>query len=102
MDEQRLPSRQALALQAVPTADHLGGDSEIFGYRLDRVSFADLVARDDSRIGRRIGLLAGSDRDDQTAFGSERKVVEAVGLGNGPRLGVIGARDRGEGFSPLP
>lgn len=52
---------QTVAAQAVPTAKHLGGDSEILGDGLNGVALTDFVADDPAGIRCRVadGVLAG-------------------------------------------
>src|SRR4030088_754584 len=106
-------SGEAAAFQVVPDAKHPGGDSEILGYRLNRIAFANFVVRGGMGVGAGIDLLAGSDWDDETGLGRERRVfriiartaartaVKIVGFGDGLWSRVIGAGDRGQCFSTL-
>src|SRR5882762_4809065 len=106
-------SGEAAAFQVVPDAKHPGGDAKILGYRLNRIAFAYFVVSGGMRVGAGIDLFAGGDWDDETGFGRERRVfriiaraaartaVKIVGFGDGLRSGVIGAGDRGQGFSAL-
>src|SRR5208282_698634 len=54
-----------------------------------------------ARVGAGIALFAGSDGDDQPAFGLERIVIQVVGFGDGLRSRVIGSGDRSQRFSAL-
>ncbi len=87
VQSQHFPSAQAGAAgQAVPAADHLGGDAEVLGYALDGVSLADVVAGNAARVGGSIasGMLADRQRDDQLGIGFEVLVclIEVIGRGN--------------------
>src|SRR5208282_2791886 len=84
------------------------------GYRLYRVAFANFVMGGGSGVGAGVGLLAGSDGDDQTGFGLQRfasilraflrtsgRRVEVVRFGYCFGRGVVGAGDGGQSFSGL-
>ena len=96
---QDFSSRQAAALEAIPSAQHFRGDSKIFGDRLDRISSTHFVPRRGMCVGAGVALLACGDWDDQAAFGLQRIVSQVVGFGDGFRSRVISARDRGQRFS---
>src|SRR5271157_3623706 len=98
---QDFSSGQAAAFDVVPSAQHFRGDAEILGYRLDRIALADFVARGGARVGAGITLLAGGDWNDKAGFGRQRVVIQVVRFGYGFRSGVVGAGDRGQGFSGL-
>src|ERR1700691_4532151 len=55
------------------------------------------------RVSRRIALFSGSDRNNQTAFGSERLGIgiEIVSLRNRLRRSVISASNRSESLAGL-
>src|SRR5208337_3898569 len=93
VDKQNLSSGEAVAFEAVPSPQHLGGDAEIFGYRFNRIPFAHPVTCDGARVGAGIALLAGGYGDDQPAFGLERIVIQVISLGDGFRSRVIGSGD---------
>src|ERR1700675_1419991 len=102
-------SGEAVAFQVVPDAKHPGGDAEILGYRFDRIALANFVVGGGIRVGAGIDFFAGSDWDEETGFGRERRVfriiartaVKIVGFGDGLWSRVIGAGDRGQRFSTL-
>ena len=84
------------------SANHLGGNAEIFGHRFNRISAADLVARDGSRVSARVShCLPGAIGMIRRLSGESVIVVKTVGLGNRLGRGVISARDRSQGFSGL-
>src|SRR4030088_3746905 len=71
-------SGEASAFQVVPDAKHPGGDSEILGYRLNRIAFANFVVRGGMRVGAGVDLFAGGDWDDETGLGRKRRVIRII------------------------
>ncbi len=101
---QNLSSGEAAAFDVVPSAKHFRRNAKVLGYRLDRIALAHFVAGDGAGVSAGIALLAGSDRDDQAAFGRpSASSSEVVGFGDRLRSRVICARDRGQGLvHPAP
>src|SRR6267154_4054355 len=65
MEIKHLSSRQTIALQAVPGAQHLYRDSEVLSHRLDRIAASDFVARCGVSVSAGIALLACGNGNDQ-------------------------------------
>src|SRR5450755_5121024 len=91
---------QAVSPEVIPTADHGRGQTEIVGYRLDRVSPAYLVA---GRVPGVAGIvfrgrmLARRDRDNQLAVRFELIAGhEMVLFFDGRRGGAVGTGNRGQ------
>ena len=70
MQGQHGPSMQAIAAQPVPAPKHLRRHPEVLRHGLNRISLANLIARDPARISRRIAdVLARRDRNNQLGIG---------------------------------